>query len=64
MERMNVMGWCEVNDIIEKGDYAKYICNDGKLTLTGQYNDTSYEYRMNATMELPSRHYEVHARQD
>ncbi len=64
VERMNVVGWCNVNDIIEKGDYAKYICNDGRLTLTRQYNNTSYEYRMNATMELPSRHYVVHARQD
>ncbi|MFI5405375.1 MAG: hypothetical protein ACHQ1D_02550 [Nitrososphaerales archaeon] len=45
------MGWCKVNDIIEKGDYAKYICNDGTLTLTRQYNNTSYEYWMNATIK-------------
>lgn len=63
VERMNLVAMCPVDDIIENGDYVKYICNDGHLTMTRDYNNTYYEYKMDATFELPSRHYVVYVSQ-
>ena len=61
VERVNLIAFCPANDIIEQANYTKYICKGGSLTLTRDYNNTDYDYTMNATFELPARHYVVHA---
>lgn len=58
---MNLLGWCPADDIVEKQNYKKYICKDGRLALSREYNNTVYSYGMDATFELPARHYVVHA---